>query len=171
MTVDGDDWASQSKGGDIQSDAISFILTGKFTSDLTSKEKSDIISNLSSAAGSSILYGLPSQMLSGVLTDFLRNEFGFIRSAEVTYQGGSLQETADLRLSGELFRAYWRFGGRIFNDIGNANVSFAVSMGEILSDPSLRNLFIELERRVEGTELVEQKKLTNAARIYYKFSF
>lgn len=171
MTVDDRDWVNEAQGGDIQMDAISFILTGKFASDLTSREKSDIVTNLGSAAGSSLLYGLPAQMLSGVLTDFLRNEFSFIRSAEVTYQGGSLQETADLRLSGEMFRAYWRFGGRIFNDIGNANVSLALSMGEIFSAPSLRNLFIELERKVEGTDTVEQKKLTNGARIYYKFSF
>lgn len=171
MTVDGDDWASQAKGGDVQSDAIPFILTGKFRDDLSSREKSDILSSLSSSAGSSILYGLPSQMLSGVLSNFLRNELGFIRSAELTYSGGSLQESADLRLSGELGRAYWRFGGKIFNDIGNANVSFQLSMGEILSTPKLRNLFIELERKVEGTEVIDQKKLTNAARIFYKFSF
>ena len=171
MTVDGKDWATEAKGGDIQSDAISFILTGKFNSDLTSREKSDIVSNIGGAAGSSLLFGLPSQMLSGVLTDFLRTEFSFIRSAEVTYQGGSLQESADLRLSGEVFRAYWRFGGRIFNDIGNANVSFVVSMAEVFSAPSLRNLYLELERKVEGAEFIEQRKLSNAARLYYKFSF
>jgi hypothetical protein len=166
MTVDGVE-----RAGDIQSDAIPFILTGKFRDDLTSREKSDMLSTLSSAAGSSLLYGLPSQMLSGVLSDFLRNEFGFIRGAEIIYRGGSLQESADLRLSGELGRAYWRFGGRIFNDIGNANISFQVSMGEILSSPGLRNLFIELERKVEGAQLAEERKLTNTARLFWKFSF
>jgi len=172
MTVDGDDWVNHAKGGDVQSDAISFILTGKFREDLTSGEKSALITSLGSSAGSSLIYGVPSHLLSNALSEFLREEFGFIHSAEVTYQGGNLQESADLRLSGEVFRAYWRFGGHIFNDIGNANVSFQVSMGEILSSPKLRDLFFELERKVEGTEYFDQgKKLTNAARLYYRFSF
>ncbi len=166
MTVD-----DTTKTGDVQSDAIAFILTGKFRHELTSREKSDLVTSLGSSAGNSLIYGLPSQMLSSVLSEFLREEFGFIHSAEVTYQGGGLQESADLRLSGEVFRAYWRFGGRIFNDIGNANVSFQLSMGEILSTPQLRDLFIELERKVEGTEYFDQKKLTNSARLYYRFSF
>lgn len=171
MTVDGVEWTSEATGSDVQSDAISFILTGKFRDDLTSREESDIASSLSSSASSSLLYGLPSQLLSGVLSDFLRNEVGFIRSAELTYTGGNLQESADLRLSGEVGRAYWRFGGKIFNNIGNANVSFQLSMGEVFSVPKLRDFFIELERKVEGTDYVDQKKLTNAARIFYKFSF
>lgn len=167
MTVDGADWAK----GDVESDAIPFILTGKFRDELTSQEKSDMLTGVASSAGSSLLFGLPSQMLSGVLSDFLRNEFGFIRTAEITYAGGNIQESADLRLSGELGRAYWRFGGRIFNDIGNANVSLQLSMGEVLTAPKLNNLFIELERKVEGNESEIQKKLTNAARIFYRISF
>ena len=166
MTVNG-----EAKTGDVQSDAIPFILTGKFRDDLTSREKSDILTTIGSSAGSSILYGLPSQMLSGVLSDFLKNEFSFIRAAEINYSGGNLQESADLRLSGEVGKAYWRFGGRIFNDIGNANVSFQLSMGEVLSAPKLQNLFIELERKVEGSEYADLKKLTNTARIFWKFSF
>ena len=164
------DWASQAKGGDVQSDAISFILTGKFHDDLTSKDREGIVSNVGATAGTSAVTGFTTSFLSGMLTDFLQKEFSFIRSAEVSYRGGNLQESADLRLSGEAFKGYWRFGGRIFNDIGNANVNYQVSLGDVFNTTAIRNLFIELERKVEGSDF-EERKLTNAARIYYRISF
>ncbi|OLD79452.1 MAG: hypothetical protein AUI33_02690 [Ignavibacteria bacterium 13_1_40CM_2_61_4] len=160
------DWASQARGGDVQSDAISFILTGKFRDELTSKERGDIASSVGSTAGS----GLTSGLLSGVLTDFLRQEFPFIRSAEVSYAGGSFQQGANVRLSGEAFKGYWQVGGKILNDIGNANVSYQMSLGDVLKAPSIHNLFLEIQRRVEG-DISEEKKLTNEARLYYRFSF
>lgn len=166
MTVDG-----IARRGDVESDAIPFILTGKFLGDLTSQEKTDIATSLGSIASGSLLYGLPSQMLSGVLSDFLQREIPIIRRAEITYVGGNLQESADLRLSGEIGKAYWRAGGRIFNSIGNANVSVQLSMGEVFESIALRNLFLELERKVETGEGEEQKKLTNAARIFFRISF
>ncbi len=164
------DWSTQAKGGDVQSDAISFILTGKFRDELTAQEKATLLTDVGPSAGSSVVSGFTSNLLSGILTDYLRQEFPFIRSAEVTYAGGSIQEGADLRISGEAFNGYWRFGGRILNNIGNANISYQVSLGDVFNTKTIRNLYIELERRVEGTEFSEDK-ITNAARVYYRFSF
>jgi hypothetical protein len=163
------DYASVIQSGDVQADAIAFILTGKFRDELTSSDKENIAESWGTTAGTR----LTSTFLSSVLTDFLQKEFSFIRSAELTYKGGNLQETADLRLSGVAGKGYWRFGGKIFNNLGNANVSYQLSLGELLSSPSIRNLFIELERRVEGSEvsIEENRKLTNTARMYYRFSF
>ncbi|MBI4548813.1 MAG: translocation/assembly module TamB domain-containing protein [Ignavibacteriae bacterium] len=155
------DWS-----GDVQSDAISFILTNKFRDELTAEERGDIASNFGAAGVS----GITSTLLSGIFSDFLRKEFPFIRSAEITYQGGSFQESADLRLSGEAFKGYWRFGGRIFNSIGNANVSYLLNLGDVLNATSIRNLFLEFERKVEGSEFLEDKTI-NGARLYYRFSF
>lgn len=160
------DWSTQAKGGDVQSDAISFILTGKFRDELTSKERGDIATSVGSTAGSGFTTGL----LSGVLTDFLRQEFPFIRNAEVSYQGGSFQQGANVRLSGEAFKGYWQVGGKILNDIGNANVSYSMSLGDVLKASSIHNLFLEIQRRVEG-DLSEDRKLTNEARLFYRFSF
>jgi hypothetical protein len=162
-----DDWAT--KSGDVQGDAISFILTGKFRNKLTSKDREVIVSNVGTTASASAT-GFTTTFLSGMLTEFLQKEFSFIRSAEVSYGGGNLQGSADLRLSGEAFKGYWRAGGRIFNDLGNANINYQISLGELFNTTSIRNLFIELERKVEGSEF-EERKLTNAARIYYRISF
>ncbi len=161
------DYATVVKGGDVQADAISFIITGKFRDQLSSSERENIATNF----GSTGVSGLTSTLLSGIFTDFLRKEFPFIRSAEFSYGGGSIQQSANLRLSGEAFNGYFRFGGRILNDIGNANVSYQLSIGRILNVQSIRNLFIELERKVEGSDFVEDRKLTNNARLFYRISF
>ncbi len=171
IKIDDKDYNDVIQNGDLQSDAISFLFTNKFRDDLSTREKSDIISGIGTTAGKSLIAGATSTMLSGILTDFLRKEFGFIRSAEVTYAGGSLQESADLRLSGQIFNAYWRFGGRIFDDINNANVSFILNFGDIFESQKVKNFYLELERRVDGREYGLDRKLTNSAKIYYKWSF
>ncbi|MGA2622792.1 MAG: translocation/assembly module TamB domain-containing protein [Bacteroidota bacterium] len=165
------DWATQAKGGDVQSDAISFIMTGKFKDELTSQDKANALSTYGQSTSSSVLSGFTTSFLSGVLSDFMRKEFPFIRTAEVSYRGGSLQGSADLRVTGELFNGYWRFGGQILNDIGNANVSYQLNLGDVFNTRTIRNVFFEFEHKVEGTESSEDRKLTNTARIYYRFSF
>jgi autotransporter translocation and assembly factor TamB len=168
MTVDDKEWP-----GDVQSDAISFILSGKFRDDLTSSERSQMAASLGASVTSTVITGVTSSIFSGVLTDFLRSEFGtFIRQAEVTYSGGSVSESADLRLTGEVGETVIRVGGRVFNDIGNANVNIQMPVGRIIGSPALEDLIIELERKVEGSNYAtDQKNLTNGARIYYRISF
>src|SRR5262249_46087161 len=127
--------------------------------------------NLAADFGSAGVSGLTSNLLSGLLTDFVREEMPFIRTAELSYSGGNFQESADLRLSGEVFDGYFRFGGKLLGGLNNANVSYQLSVGKILNLQNIRNLFIELERKVEGSESTEDKKFTNDARLYYRISF
>jgi hypothetical protein len=170
--VEGQDTTDFSQEGkDAQSDALAFILTGKFRDELTSGERSQLVLDVGSSVGSSVVTGFTTSVLSGMLTEFLRDEFGFIRSAEISYRGGNVSEAADVRLSGELFNAYWRFGGRILNDIGRANVSFQIPLGEVVKSRALQNIFIEVERKVEDETFASERKLTNTARLFYKFSY
>jgi hypothetical protein len=159
------DWATRSKNADVQSDAISFIITGKFKDQLTSNERQDI-TNLGSSTGSSIA----SSLISSIFSDALKREFPFVRRAEVNYSGGNLQDGTSVNVSVMPGIGNLRVGGRILNDIGNANVSYQVSFGDILKTSRIRNLFFEFHRKVEG-ENPEDRKLTNEARIFYRFSF
>ncbi len=45
-----------------------------------------------------------------------------------------------------------------------------MSLGDVLKASSIHNLFLEIQRRVEG-DLSEERKLTNEARLFYRFSF
>ena len=114
-------------------------------------------------------------MLTGTLSEFLRNQTGFINSVEFNYAArGSITESADIRLSGVAWNGFWRYGGQILDDpLSNANFSLLYSFDAIFQDPSLRNLMIELERRVEmtpGTQKSDLKRV-NSARLFYRFSF
>jgi hypothetical protein len=157
------DWAS--KGGDVQSDAISFIVTGKFRDQLTSKEQQDF-TNLGSVTGTSVA----SSLLSSIFSDVLKREFPYIRRVEVSYLGGNFQAGTSVNVSATAFKGYLRVGGRILNDIGNTNVSYQLSLGEFFNYLRIRNLYLEILRKVEGDN-PEDKKLTNEARIFYRFSF
>lgn len=156
------DWSTQAKGGDVQSDAISFILTGKFRDQLTSKDQAYLTSNFGSMAGGTVATNL----LSGILTDVIQRDFPFIRRAGVTYGPGGV----DVDVTATVYKGSIRVGGKILNDIGNANVSYQVSLGDVLNSTTIRNLYLEILRKVEG-ENPEDRKLTNEARLYYRLSF
>ncbi len=149
---------------DPQADAISYILVGSFKNELTNQDRNTIYSTV----GGSISYSIVTGLLSEALTDFFRNEFGFIRTVEFT---GGVGEAPNLRLSGEILNAYWRFGGRIFTDISNANVSVQLSMGNVFNSRRLRNLMLNLERRVRDIQVPAQDKDTYGARLYYRITF
>ena len=150
--------------GDVEGDAIAFLITGSFRDELTQQDRLAL-------ASSNVLGGLTSSVLSGPLTDLLRKEFGIIRSVDVLYYGGSFQESADVRLTGELGDAVFRLGGRVLNDINNANVSIQLPMSSILGSEKWRNLVLEAERRVEGVESVDQRRESKGIRLLYRIIF
>jgi hypothetical protein len=160
------------KSNDLQSDAIQFIVYGSFP--ISSAEQSDVPAEVQRTIGLSILTGATS-MLTGTLSEFLRQQTGFINSVEFSYGAeGTLRESADIRLSGVAWSGYWRYGGKIFDDpLSNANFSVMYSFDAIFQNPSLRNLMVELERSVEDVPGAQRNDLkrVNSARLFYRFSF
>ncbi len=160
--------------GDVESDAISFLLTstpgtpGKFRDNLTSNDKQGIANSLGGSIGGSLISGFTNTLLSGVMQDFLRaNNFTALSNVEILYSGTS----PDLRLNGVVGNAYWTFGGKVFNDINNANVSVQWSLGSIVQNDNLRNVMFEVDRKSDPLETVDFRRPTDGARVYYKFAF
>jgi hypothetical protein len=174
MTIDEVDYYSYkgATSSDVQTDALTFILAGTFP--LSRSQANDLAVDLGPTARSSLVTGGGS-LLTNAFSDFLRRETGFIYSFEFSYgTQSSFGEAADIRLSGVAAGGIWRYGGRILNDpFNNANISLLYSLGEILERPSLRNFMFELERRVEMNTIGEanDRKQTNSARLFYRFSF
>jgi hypothetical protein len=174
MTIDGVDYYAYegAKSSDVQSDALTFILSGAFP--LNRSERNNVAQNIGSTAGLSLLTGATS-LLTSTLSDFLRTKTGFINSVELSYRGeGSLGESADIRVSGVAFSGLWRYGGKILGDpVNNANVSLLYSVGDLFNTASLRNFMVELERRIETTTLNQtvDAKGVNSARLFYRISF
>lgn len=150
--------------GDVEANALSYLVTGSFRNELTQSERGSLIST-------SILGGLTSSVLSGPLTEFLRRELGVIRSVDVIYYGGNFQESADVRVTAELGEAVLRLGGKIFNDINNTNASIQLPMSALLGSERWRNLILEAERRVEGVEGIDQRRESKGIRLLYRITF
>lgn len=152
------------ESSDVQADAISYLVSGKFRDELTPQERTSLFTTSLAGIGSSIL--------SGPLTEFMRREFGFISSVDVLYYGGDVQGATDIRLTGEIGDAVIKFGGRVFSDIGNANVNIQLPMSSLLNSERWRNFIFELERRAAGFEGIDHRKEpTNGVRLLYRISF
>lgn len=152
------------ESSDVQADAISYLVSGKFRDELTPQERTSLFTTSLAGIGSSIL--------SGPLTEIMRREFGFISSVDVLYYGGNIQGATDIRLTGEIGDAVIRFGGRVFSDIGNANVNIQLPMSSLLRSDRWRNFVFELERKAEGFEGIDQRREpTNGVRLLYRITF
>lgn len=152
---------------DVQSDAIAFLVSGTFKDEMTQGQESNLLAT-------SLLGSIGSSLLSGPLTDLVRNQVGYITSIDVYYYGGgnrTFGESADIRLTGEVGDAVIRLGGRVLEDVRNTNVSIQFPMSSITGSEAWRNLILELERRSEGIESFEQRRQSNGLRLLYRISF
>jgi autotransporter translocation and assembly factor TamB len=171
MTIDAVDYNNYNDGpkSDLQSDALTFILAGKFP--LSRGERNDVAGGLEATAKTTLLGGA-SSLLTAAFSEFLREKTGFINSFEFRYDSRG----ADIRFGGTAFKGYWRYGGRILEDpFSNANFSILYSFGTIFEKPLLRNFMFELEHKVDTATLFGQiessRKEVNSARFFYRFSF
>ena len=178
MNIAGEDYYAYANSGrgptsrDVQTDAIQFIVYGSFP--LTSAQKANARADIGTTVGSSLASGATG-LVTGALSEFLRNQTGFINSVELSYgAGATLKEATDIRLSGMAWHGYWRYGGKILDDpLNSANFSIQYSLGTIFGDPTLRNFMIELERKVENNSIGQSNDLkrVDSARLFYRFSF
>ncbi len=175
LTIDDVDYSAYqgvNKSNDVQSDAIGFIIYGSFP--LTTVQRGDVSAEVGKTLPKSLLTGA-SSLLTGTLSEFLRSQTGFISSVEFDFNAKTgRSESADIRLSGQAWSGYWRYGGQILDDpLGNANFSVLYSFGSIFQKPSLRNLMMELESKIERGTFGQANDLrrTNSARMFYRFSF
>lgn len=173
MKIDGVDYSvykTTPTSGDVQSDALTFLITGKFP--LSRGERNDVADGLSNTVTTSLIGGATS-LLTSTLSEFLRSKTGFITSFEFGYDASD--KRTDIRLGGTAFKGYWRYGGKILEDpFNNANFSILYSFGDIFDRPSLRNFMFELERKVDTSTLfgsIETRKEVNSARFFYRISF
>ncbi|OGU71025.1 MAG: hypothetical protein A3G43_01915 [Ignavibacteria bacterium RIFCSPLOWO2_12_FULL_56_21] len=155
----------EKRTGDVEADAIAFIMTNQFRDELTEQQRTSLI-------GENLGYGLASGMLTGPISEMLRRySQGTIQSFDVNYYGGS-QSGTDIRLTGEYRGAIIRIGGRIFNDPLNSNLIVELPLSRILESDRLQNLYLTLERRASNVESAEdQRKASNGARLLYRFTF
>lgn len=135
------------------SDALMFIVTGKFTADLTQSEKSAATGQLSSTATS---------MAGSVLGGFLNRYAGdYVKSVELRQVGSATK----FNLSGRIKKFRYTIGGstQVFQDISQANIK--------IEYPIVEELLIRIERKESFNETGISNEMINEFGLKYKFEF
>ncbi len=135
------------------SDAMTFILFGKFNNDLTSSEQYKFSNELTSSA---------TAMLGTVMGVFLNSTFGdLINDVDIS----KTQSKTKIMLKGRLGRFYYSFGGSqsVFQDIAQATWKMEYFFN--------KNLSLRVERREPITGYVSNKQMTDEIGIKYRVSF
>ncbi len=134
------------------SDAIMFIIVGKFTDDATSQDRNVAASTAASFAGS-------------VIGTILNESFGdYVRSVRIQQYGTETQ----FSLIGKAGQVRYEIGGtsRVFQDITRANIKI-----EYPPITSLKNLVLRLQRRDPIQSSSTYSEMINEFGVKYRFEF
>ena len=164
MTVNG---LPYDQGGDVQTNAMWFILTNQLASQVTSPVKQSIADNLWNKAGPGLL-SAGTSVLSGALTSLFSREFSFIRSAELRYSSINSLTNPDLAITAQFAKATIHVGGQVFSDINNTDVSLDYPLTELLGNM----LYLQLSHKIVlNNQTYYQREAVNALRLFYQLSF
>lgn len=161
-------FGSKESGQNAASDAISFLLFGKFQDQLTFSQSSTLGVNI----GTSYLSGFLSSELEKVLPFLINTDVSYVDS-----QDGSIAENADIRFTASFGDAIVRFGGQLFKGISNTDFIVDYPLGKILNSKTLsNNLVLRLERIYDPSDFSTSSSSTISgsrvgAQIYYRIKF
>ncbi|MBS1518062.1 MAG: hypothetical protein JSS91_08235 [Bacteroidetes bacterium] len=158
---------STESGSNATSDAISFLLFGKFKDQLSFSE--------SSSFGAS----LGASVLSNYVTSSLENIFPFLINTDLNYvdsKTGSFAENTDIRFTASVGGAIIRFGGQIFKGIANTDIIIDYPINKMLKIEGLSNdLVLRLERVYDPFTTSSDATISSGTRagalIYYRIKF
>lgn len=136
-----------------KSDAIWFILAGKFANEITSQEKQQSVGMLEGTATS-----LAGSLLGGVLNTYLGD---YVRSLDFRSVGNATK----FSLSGTFKGLKYTIGGttNFLQDLSNANIR--------IEYPLIESLFIRIERKENIIEDYSTNEMINELGIKYRFEF
>lgn len=151
--------------GDVENDATAFLLTsssntpGQFRDELSAVDKNRISNQLTEAIGGTFINNL----LGSVMNDFIKeNKIPFVKRVEVR----NVTSEADIKIQADFFGAVVSFGGKVFSDMNNANVSV---QWPVLGEQN-RNFILEVERKTENYDYLQTRAIIGA-RLFYRFLF
>lgn len=154
--------------GDVQSDALSFIMTGSFTSELTSSDKGKLLEKASGLSST-----LATSLVSSAMLGFLYKAGldALVNRIELSGVGST---DPRVKVSTEIGRAIITYDGRITN-LGSSEIKTEIPIGQIIQSPGLHNLMLEISRKtfnasIEGG-VSQQENAVYELKVFYRFSF
>ncbi len=134
-------------------DAIMFIITGRFASDLSQSERTDAAGQFS---------GTATAMAGSLLGGFLNRQFGdYVKSVELRKVGTETK----FNLSGRVKNFRYTIGGStdVFEDLSQANIK--------IEYPIFENFLLRLERKEAIMEKTINAEMINELGLKYRFQF
>lgn len=162
-------FGTKETGQNAASDAISYLLFGKFQDQLTFSQSSTLGVNI----GTSYLSGFLSSELEKVLPFLINTDVSYVDS-----QDGSIAENADIRFTAAFGDAIVRFGGQLFKGISNTDFIVDYPLGKLLNSKTLsNNLVLRVERIYDPIDFSSSSSSSTisgsrvGAQIYYRIKF
>lgn len=151
-------------GSDAQSDAITYLLFGRFKSELTASERTAVASSLGASVGS--LYA------SSYLSQTIREVLPFIVDAQFTYTEGNVQNT-DIELISDVGDARVKFGGKLLKQEKQFEVVVDYPLNRLLNLDLPETLLLEFAREEKKQTLTTNTNdiLSTEVKILYKIKF
>jgi autotransporter translocation and assembly factor TamB len=155
---------SEISGSDAQSDAITYLLFGRYKSELSASERSAVASTLGASVGS--LYA------SSYLSQTIREILPFIVDAQFNYTEGNVQNT-DVELISDVGDARVKFGGKLLKDVKNFEIVVDYPLNKLLNLNLPETLLLEFAREEKKQALSTNQNdiLTTEIKILYKIKF
>jgi hypothetical protein len=161
LIQDGDEITGENAGGD----AVTFLLFGKFKSDLTESQQSAMASGLGQSVGS--------YYASSYLTDALREVLPFIVGAEFKYSEGDVIKNSDIMVTSELGDATIKVGGHQVNNVNYLEFTVDYPLSKLLNLNLPETLLLEIAREMltyTSITTTDQQSRTGV-KVIYKFRF
>jgi hypothetical protein len=150
-------------GSDAQSDAITYLIFGRFKSELNAAERTAVASSLGTGVGS--LY------ISSYLSQSIREVLPFIVDAEFKYTEGSVND-ADIELQSVLGDARISFGGKLLKEDRTIEVVVQYPLNRLLNLDLPETLLLEFAREEKKQVLGNNEDiLTTEIKLLYKIKF
>ncbi len=150
-------------GNDAQADAITFLLFGKYKSELSSSERKSVASSLGTSVGS--LY------ISSIVSQTVRNILPFLIDAQFKYSEGNITDT-DVELTSELGDATITIGGKLLKEIRNFEFVIEYPLNDFLNLNLPETLLLEFSREEENNIVFGSSETTTntGIKIVYKIT-
>ncbi|MDQ3022231.1 MAG: translocation/assembly module TamB [Bacteroidota bacterium] len=166
LTITVDRNGVKEAGSNATSDALSFLLFGKFSDQLSFSESSSFGANLGAS------------FLSNYVSSSIEELFPFLINTDVNYvdsRTGSVAENTDIRFTASVGDAIIRFGGQVFKGIANTDIVIDYPLNKLFKKGFSNNLILRLERVNDPLSTEYDLSFTNGSRVgallYYRLKF
>ncbi len=155
---------SEISGSDAQADAVTYLLFGRYASELSASERSAVASSLGASVGS--MYA------SSYLSQTIREILPFIVDAQFNYTEGNVKDT-DVELISDIGDARIKYGGKLLKDVKNFEIVVDYPLNKLLNLNLPETLLLEFAREEKKQTLSTSQNdiLTTEIKILYKIKF